>query len=62
MQFALANPRIATTLVGTASPINIAKDARWIEEPIDPELLASVQEILRPIQDETWIVGKPGNN
>jgi L-galactose dehydrogenase len=62
MQFALANPRIATTLVGTASPINIAKNARWIEEPIDQELLANVQKILRPIQDETWIVGKPENN
>jgi L-galactose dehydrogenase len=62
MQFALANPRIATTLVGTASPINIAKNARWIEEAIDQPLLAKVQEILRPIQDQTWIVGKPENN
>ena len=62
MQFALANPRIATTLVGTASPINITKNAQWIDEPIDHPLLAKVQEILRPIQDETWIVGKPENN
>jgi L-galactose dehydrogenase len=62
MQFALANPRIATTLVGTASPINITKNAQWIEEPIDRQLLAKVQEILRPIQDETWIVGKAENN
>jgi L-galactose dehydrogenase len=62
MQFALANPRIATTLVGTASPINITKNAQWIEEPIDRQLLAKVQEILRPIQNETWIVGKTENN
>jgi aryl-alcohol dehydrogenase-like predicted oxidoreductase len=62
MQFALGNPRIATTLVGTASPTNIAKNAQWIEQPIDRQLLAEVQEILRPIQDETWIVGKPENN
>lgn len=62
MQFALANPRIATTLVGTASPTNIAKNAQWIEEPIDRQLLVKVQEMLRPIQDETWIVGKPENN
>lgn len=62
MQFALANPRIATTLVGTASPTNIAKNAQWIEEPIDHQLLVKVQEMLRPIQDETWIVGKPENN
>jgi aryl-alcohol dehydrogenase-like predicted oxidoreductase len=62
MQFALANRRIATTLVGTASPTNITKNAQWIEEAIDQPLLAKVQEILRPIQDETWIVGKPENN
>jgi len=58
----LGNPRIGTTLVGTASPTNIAKNAQWIEQPIDRQLLAEVQEILRPIQDETWIVGKPENN
>ena len=62
MQFALGNPRIATTLVGTASPTNIAKNAQWIEQPIDRQLLAEVQEMLRPIQDETWIVGRPENN
>jgi len=62
MQFALANPKIATTLVGTASPTNITKNAKWIEEAIDQPLLAKVREILRPIQDETWIVGKPENN
>ena len=62
MQFSLANPRIATTLVGTASPLNITKNAQWIEEPTDRSLLARVKEILRPIQDETWLVGKPENN
>jgi len=62
MQFALANSRIATTCSGTASQTNIAKNIQWIEEPIDRQLLAKVQEMLRPIQDETWIVGKPENN
>jgi L-galactose dehydrogenase len=62
MQFAVANRRIATTLVGTASPTNIVKNAHWVEEPIDQQLLQKVQEILRPIQDETWVVGKPENN
>jgi L-galactose dehydrogenase len=62
MQFSLANPKIATTLVGTASPTNIAKDAQWIDEPIDWQLLTKVREMLRPIQNETWVVGKPENN
>lgn len=62
LQFAVANPRIATTLVGTASPANIVKNARWIEESIDQQLLNQVKGILLPIQDQTWIVGKPENN
>jgi len=62
MQFALANPKIATTLVGTASSTNIAKDAQWIDEPMDWQLLTKVREMLRPIQNETWVVGKPENN
>jgi len=48
--------------VGTARPTNVTKNAQWIEEAIDRPLLAKVQEKLRPIQDETWIVGKPENN
>jgi aryl-alcohol dehydrogenase-like predicted oxidoreductase len=62
MQFALANPKIATTLVGTASSTIIAKDAQWIDEPMDWQLLTKVREMLRPIQNQTWIVGKPENN
>jgi aryl-alcohol dehydrogenase-like predicted oxidoreductase len=62
LQFAVANPRIATTLVGTASPTNIEKNVKWLEEPLDQQLLGKVQEILRPIQNQTWIVGKPENN
>jgi len=62
VQFALTDERIATTLVGTSSSDIIAKNAGWIEEPLDQQLLAQVRNILRPIQDETWIVGKPENN
>ena len=62
MQFALTNPRIATTVVGTANPENIKKNVQWIEEPADPKLLAKVQEMLASIKDQTWIVGKPENN
>jgi len=62
LQFSLSNPRIHTTLVGTANPENIRKNVRWIEEPIDEELLAEVREILKPIANKTWIVGRPENN
>jgi L-galactose dehydrogenase len=62
MQFALGNPRIHTVVVGAADPDIITKDAKWIEQPIDQELLAKVQDILAGIANQTWLVGKPENN
>lgn len=62
IQFSVSNPSIHTTLVGTADPANIEKDVRWIEEPIDNSLLANVQQILAPIKDVGWVLGRPENN
>ena len=62
IQFALANPDLATTLVGTANPENLKKNVRWLETPIDHELLAEVQAILSPIRNKTWPSGRPENN
>ncbi len=56
LQFALANPKIQTTLVGTASPDNLRRNVEWLKVPIDKKLLAEVQEILVPIQDESWVI------
>jgi len=54
IQFSLANPDIATTLVGTSKPDKLKKNVKWLEEPMDETLLAEVQEILAPIRNETW--------
>jgi L-galactose dehydrogenase len=62
MQFALAQPDIHTTLVGTASPDNIRKNVEWIEAPLDRELLAEVQAILQPALNKSWPSGRPENN
>ncbi|HVX84728.1 MAG TPA: aldo/keto reductase [Phycisphaerae bacterium] len=62
IQFAVAEARIATTLVGTANPGNIANNVRWVDEPVDMDLLAEVQRILAPIRDRTWPSGRPENN
>ena len=61
IQFAVANPRIATTLVGTSKADNIKKNVRWIEEPLDEELLAEVEAILSPIKDHSWPSGRSDN-
>ncbi len=62
IQFSMRNERIPTTLVGTANPDNIRKNIQWIEEPMDDELLIRVQEILQPIQNKTWPIGRMENN
>jgi L-galactose dehydrogenase len=62
LQFALGAPDVATTLVGTASPANLRKNAAWIEQPIDRDLLAEVLAILAPIHNCTWPSGRPEND
>ena len=62
LQFSLANPRIATTIVGTANPENIRKNVEWSQNAPDAQLLAEVREILRPVQNLTWSSGKAENN
>jgi len=62
LQFSLAHPGITTTMVGTADPENMVKNAQWAENPPDPELLAGVQAILAPIHNQTWLSGRPENN
>jgi aryl-alcohol dehydrogenase-like predicted oxidoreductase len=62
LQYALANPDIATTLVGTAKPENIRINAQWADEPVDHQLQAEVLEILKPVQGKTWASGRAENN
>jgi L-galactose dehydrogenase len=61
LQFSVAHPDLATTLVGTASPENVVKNVRWVEEPMDRELLAQVMQTLAPIHNQTWPSGRPEN-
>jgi L-galactose dehydrogenase len=62
LQFSLANPRIATTVAGSANPTNIRAWAEWAAEPIDTELLADVQVIFAPVKNIGHLEGLPGNN
>ncbi len=62
LQFSLQNPRIATTIVGTANPENIRKNVEWLQNAPDEQLLAEVREILRPVQNLTWQIGRAENN
>lgn len=59
VQFCLAHPDIATTLVGTARPANIRANIAYANEPINEPLLAEVLEILAPIRNLTFTRGLP---
>jgi L-galactose dehydrogenase len=61
IQFAVANPAIPTTLVGSANPANIRRNIAHASEPIDEDLLARVLEILRPIHNHNFTRGRPEN-
>lgn len=62
LQWALANPHVATTLVGMASAENVRKNVAWAQSCVDEALLADVQAILAPIHNVTWASGRPENN
>jgi aryl-alcohol dehydrogenase-like predicted oxidoreductase len=62
IQFCLQNPDIATTVAGTANPTNMANILKWIEEPLDRELLTEVRSFLEPVKDVLWPVGRPENS
>ena len=61
VQFCVAHPQIATTLIGTASPENIRRNVAWAEEAPDFELIGRVRELLRPIRNHNFTRGRPEN-
>jgi L-galactose dehydrogenase len=62
VQFAVADPQIASTFVSSANVENMRRNIAWAAEPIDQQLLAEVLEILLPIHNVTWSSGRPENN
>lgn len=61
IQFAVANPAIATTLVGSARPANMIDNIRFAQSPPDPGKLALVLDALRPIHNFNFTRGLPVN-
>lgn len=62
IQYSTHHERIPTTLVSTANPANIQRNALWTDEPMDMDLLNEVLDILRPIHNHTWVSGLPQYN
>jgi aryl-alcohol dehydrogenase-like predicted oxidoreductase len=62
LQYSLANADLATCIVGSANPQNVRRWIEWSRQPIDPMLLAEVQNILEPIHNWFYVEGRPENN
>lgn len=54
IQYSVSNPRIPTTLFSSANPASVLKNIRYVEEPIDWELVGKVKEIIGDQQRVSW--------
>jgi len=57
MQFALAYPDVSTTLVGMSKVHNVERNLKVLGTQADPEILAAVLEILKPVANVCWEEG-----
>ncbi|MCD8176997.1 MAG: aldo/keto reductase [Tannerellaceae bacterium] len=55
VSFAVANPRIATTLFSTTSTENVLKTIRYAATPADQALIQEIQKIFEPGFRDTWV-------
>ncbi|MFN9719774.1 MAG: aldo/keto reductase [Planctomycetota bacterium] len=62
VQFSCEHPDIATTVAGSANPVNISNWAKWLSEPIDRSLLEEVQAIFAAVKNIGHVEGLPQNN
>lgn len=54
IQYAISNPRIATTLFSSANPDNVRKNLEYAEAPIDWDLVEKVREIIGEQKCVRW--------
>ncbi len=54
VQYAVSNPRIASTLFSSANPANVRRNIQWANEEPDWQLVKEVKEIIGNQQRVTW--------
>lgn len=62
MQFALQHAYVATTLVGMSKVKHVDRNVKAVGVAPDPELLAKVLEMIKPLTNICWKEGRPENH
>lgn len=62
LQYSCRHSEITTTVAGSANPNNIRNWAKWLEEPMDEQLLHDVLAIFEPVRNVGHIEGLRENN
>jgi L-galactose dehydrogenase len=62
MQFALQHDYVATTLVGMSKVCHVDRNVKSVGVAPDPELLAAVLDMIRPVANVCWREGRPEND
>lgn len=57
LAFSSQEPRLPVTLFSCATPEHLEQNLAWAAEPVDLELVASVQRILEPMMNRQWAYG-----
>ena len=62
LQFSVAHEDLSTCVTGSANPQRVAQWCEWLEKPLDLQLVAEVQEILKPIHNWFYVECLPENS
>ncbi len=62
LQYSVANDEFASCVTGSANPGRVSQWIEWLNEPLDLQLVAEVQDILKPIHNWVYVEGRPENN
>jgi L-galactose dehydrogenase len=62
LQFALQHEYVATTLVGMSKTRHVDRNVQAVGVVPDPELLAAVLAMIRPVANVCWQEGRPEND
>ena len=59
IQFAIQNPNVDVTLLGTRTRDELESSLALLDSPVDKELLEEVLEMMRPVANMSWPSGRP---